>query len=279
MEKHRFNIFPEASAEDRSRLVSDIRQHGYDETMPVILYQGAILDGWSRYRACAEIGIKPITAEFHGDDAEAIYYTLRTNKRRNLTSSQWAAVAVEADEIIAAIKARVEEERRKKQIANAANQYTEPCDNKLSQPRNEHANAAVTKTAELFNTNRTYVNEAAKLKEERPEAFEKVKSGAATITQIKREIKEEQREARREENRAKVAVIDAEPTSILGSGAKFSTIVIDPPWDWGDEGDQDQLGRARPDYSTMSLSELLALPVGGVGGNLSAIWRQLGGEL
>ena len=261
MEKHRFNIFPEASAEDRSRLVSDIRQHGYDETMPVILYQGAILDGWSRYRACAEIGIKPITAEFYGDDAEAIHYTLRTNKRRNLTSSQWAAVAVEADEIIATIKARVEEERRKKQIANAANQYSEPSGNLLPEANQDERKAAH-KTAELFNTNRTYVNEAAKLKEERPEAFEKIKSGAATITQVKREIKEEQREARREENRAKVAVIDAEPASILGSGAKFSTIVIDPPWDWGDEGDQDQLGRARPDYSTMSLAELLELPVG-----------------
>lgn len=80
---------------------------------------------------------------------------------RNLSSSQWAAVAVEAEEILAAIKARVEEERRKKQIANAANQYTEPCDNKLSQPRNEHANAAVTKAAELFNTNRSYINDAA----------------------------------------------------------------------------------------------------------------------
>ena len=42
---------------------------------------------------------------------------------------------------------------------------------------------------------------------------------------------------------------------------QFSTIVVDPPWDWGDEGDQDQMGRARPTYSTMPYSEIKDLPV------------------
>jgi N6-adenosine-specific RNA methylase IME4 len=41
----------------------------------------------------------------------------------------------------------------------------------------------------------------------------------------------------------------------------YSTIVLDPPWDWGDEGDQNQLGRAKPKYAALSLDELLALPV------------------
>ena len=34
---------------------------------------------------------------------------------------------------------------------------------------------------------------------------------------------------------------------------------MDPPWDWGDEGDCDQFGRARPTYATMSFAELLEL--------------------
>lgn len=73
-----------------------------------------------------------------------------------------------------------------------------------------------------------------------------------------RELKERKREERREENRAAIATT-APMTAVMG---KFSTIVIDPPWDWGDEGDQDQLGRARPTYGTMSFEELLHLPVG-----------------
>ena len=256
MKKHKFNIFPDASEEDYGRLVSDIRQHGYDETLPIVLYQGAILDGWSRYRACAEIGIEPVSIQFDGDDAAAIQFTVRTNKRRNLTSSQWAAVAVEADEIIAAIKARVEEERREN-IAKARACETA----QLIAPSEKDERSSAHQTAELFNTNRTYINDAKKLREASPEHFEKIKSGSATLTQVKREMKEQAREARREENRAKVASVKS-PQEIVESGAKFATIMIDPPWDWGDEGDQDQLGRARPDYSTMSIEQLLELPVG-----------------
>jgi N6-adenosine-specific RNA methylase IME4 len=76
----------------------------------------------------------------------------------------------------------------------------------------------------------------------------------------KRQQKEQEREQRRDVNRQLIA----ESKSIdeaLGT-AKFSTIVIDPPWDWGDEGDVDQFGRATPLYGTMSLEQLLEMPVG-----------------
>lgn len=253
--RHKFNIFPEAGAEDFARLVDDMRANGYDAAMPITLYQGAILDGWNRYRAASELGLTPATTEFDGTDSDALDYTLRTNKRRNLTSSQWAAVAVEADELIAGIRAAVEAERRAKISEARADETTQLI---VESGRSERE--AAHKAAELFNTNRTYINEAAKLKEERPDDFERVKEGQATITQIKREIKEEKREARREENRAKVADV-VEPAQVSQAGARFATIVIDPPWDWGDEGDKDQLGRARPDYATMSMAQLLELPV------------------
>jgi len=77
---------------------------------------------------------------------------------------------------------------------------------------------------------------------------------------VARKAKAEKREARRQENRDKVATVP-EPAAIVGL-ARFATIVIDPPWDWGDEGDVDQLGRARPDYATMSLADIAELPVG-----------------
>lgn len=70
--------------------------------------------------------------------------------------------------------------------------------------------------------------------------------------------KERQRENMREDNRALIAAAPS-PLSLTGI---FPTIVIDPPWDWGDEGDHDQLGRARPTYGTMSIDELMAWPVG-----------------
>jgi N6-adenosine-specific RNA methylase IME4 len=84
------------------------------------------------------------------------------------------------------------------------------------------------------------------------------------VIQVKRELKEQAREARREENRKKIAAVPEPEKAAAVADAKFATIVIDPPWDWGDEGDQDQLGRARPDYSTMTIEQLEQLDVGGL---------------
>lgn len=80
-------------------------------------------------------------------------------------------------------------------------------------------------------------------------------TGAKTVAKVEaRLLKEQRREASRAENREKVAHV---ATANIPIDAKFPTIVIDPPWDWGDEGDQDQLGRARPDYATMTIEQLM----------------------
>lgn len=70
-------------------------------------------------------------------------------------------------------------------------------------------------------------------------------------------VKELMQEKQREENAALVE--EAEPLSEIPND--FQTIVIDPPWDWDDEGDETQLGRARHEYKAMSIEELHALPV------------------
>lgn len=95
--------------------------------------------------------------------------------------------------------------------------------------------------------------------ERTPELKKAIEAGKPVL-QVKRELKEKKREERRKENAAKVSAA-AKPEDIKESGAKFATIVIDPPWDWGDEGDCDQLGRSRPDYATMSIAELHDLPL------------------
>lgn len=78
------------------------------------------------------------------------------------------------------------------------------------------------------------------------------------VKEQKRVQREAVREDERQENAAKIEKL-ATPLDALGL---FQTIVIDPPWDWGDEGDVNQFGRAKPDYHTMPIDEIEQLPVG-----------------
>lgn len=144
------------------------------------------------------------------------------------------------------------------------NQHTSGLSDTLTDKPNPVEPAPKTDTrkevAKEFNLPERKLRTVAEVKKAAPEMIAKVRAGETTLLQAKREIKEAKREERREENRAKVAEA-ATPEQIAETGARFATIVIDPPWDWGDEGDQDQLGRSRPDYATMSKEQLLALPL------------------
>jgi N6-adenosine-specific RNA methylase IME4 len=71
--------------------------------------------------------------------------------------------------------------------------------------------------------------------------------------------KEQEREKSRQLNRE---LVEGTIPLCQDVDGPFSTIVVDPPWDWGDEGDGDQFGRGRPTYSTMTLGQLQELPVG-----------------
>jgi len=191
-EKHKFNIFPEMQKEDFERLKSDLQQNGFDNKQPIWLYQDCIIDGWNRQKACDLLSIQPIYKDFIGNENEAINFVMRTNKRRNLNSSQWACIAAEADEIIQAISEQVEKERREKQAETLKNTLSKEVSlTQLIAPNSKQENETRHKIAETFNTNRTYVSEATKLKETKPEVFEQVKSGQKTLTEVKKEIKKE----------------------------------------------------------------------------------------
>ena len=82
------------------------------------------------------------------------------------------------------------------------------------------------------------------------------------VLNMVKEKKRAEREAVREEERQENAVKVEKLATPLDAQGLFQTIVIDPPWDWGDEGDVNQFGRAKPDYHTMPIEEIAKLPVG-----------------
>lgn len=240
-------LFPPMSEEEFAALCEDIRANGQHEA--IVLHRGQVIDGRNRLKACAQIGISPMTREWNGNGSVVAYVISENLHRRHLSASQKATVALDALPLF-------EKEAKDRQVANLKRGNVRP---DVAQMPPREMRKARDDAAKAFGVSPRYIQDAKAIQQRAPEMLEDLRSGKATITEAKRELKERDREARREENRAKAQ--DAKPADVITRGAKFATIVIDPPWDWGDEGDGDQLGRARPDYATMPLEDIRSLPV------------------
>jgi hypothetical protein len=86
------DLFPMMTDVELDELGEDMLKHGQRE--PIWLYEGKILDGRNRYRACLVKGIQPRTAETHVADPLAFVISLNL-KRRHLDASQRAMVVAD----------------------------------------------------------------------------------------------------------------------------------------------------------------------------------------
>src|SRR5436189_6324975 len=78
-------LFPTMPEHERDELGRDMKANG--QHLPIILYEGKILDGRNRYLACLKFGLKPRFIPF--TTAEAKRYVIGLNYyRRHLTREQ-----------------------------------------------------------------------------------------------------------------------------------------------------------------------------------------------
>lgn len=109
------SYLPLLEGEEFDDLVEDIKQHGQIE--PATLFEGKILDGRNRYRACKILKQNLITREWKPSKATGstpLQYVISENiMRRHLNTAQKAEIGMLLyDEV----KKQVEIERRKKEI-------------------------------------------------------------------------------------------------------------------------------------------------------------------
>lgn len=91
MKPHPYSeIFPPMEGVDFDALVEDIKTRGL--VQPIVLYEGKILDGRNRARACNKLGIETTAVEYSGSDPLGYVLSLNLN-RRHLSGSQRAMVA------------------------------------------------------------------------------------------------------------------------------------------------------------------------------------------
>ena len=101
------NLMPEMSADEFAALKEDIRQHGVREH--VWTFEGQILDGRHRAKACDELGKEFQTREYTGTDPAAFVVSLNLHRRhlngdqkRELAANLLKATPEKSDRQIAA---------------------------------------------------------------------------------------------------------------------------------------------------------------------------------
>jgi len=85
------NIFPLMEGVEFKLLCNDIATNGLMDVIAV--YDGKILDGRNRYRACTEVGIVPHFEYIDGDTDPLQYVISKNLQRRHLNESQRAMIA------------------------------------------------------------------------------------------------------------------------------------------------------------------------------------------
>lgn len=86
-------LFPRMTRDEFAELRESIQSIGLQE--PIWTLNGQVIDGRERLRACVELGVRPTFRERSNGDGLAMFVVAQNLRRRHLTSSQRAALAVD----------------------------------------------------------------------------------------------------------------------------------------------------------------------------------------
>lgn len=174
------NLMPEMSDEDFQALKQDIAENGLLEA--IWLTDGQIIDGRHRWRACQELGILPDFREYEGDISTAglVRFVISLNeRRRHLSSSQKAVIALEVERILS-------DDARKRQGHRSDLDSQVNISQKIEQSLIDYSDGrSAQQAATLTGTNRQYVSDAKRIERDNPELIEPIKQGAISIPEAK----------------------------------------------------------------------------------------------
>jgi ParB-like chromosome segregation protein Spo0J len=173
-------LFPPISQEEVAELGRDIALHGQLE--PIVLYQGKILDGVNRYKACRLMNREPWTIEFNPERVKRTpeEYVIAANvMRRHLTAAQRACLAVD-----------LAEEIEKEWAAGRDGGFRPPVDETEGREAGGRPrSSALPEAAQMMGVSRAAAYEARQVKTTNPEIFQRVKAGSQTLKGAMEEIR------------------------------------------------------------------------------------------
>lgn len=241
-------LMPPLPREKRDRLEENVLQFGIQDALKT--WNGILIDGHNRYEIAKTHGLAFATSEMQFNSRDDVKLWIVNNQfgRRDLSTYERSVLALKIKPVIAKLAKEKESERK------TTFQKSEKSSLPTVNTTKEIAKAAGVSHDTIAKVEKIEQHAA-------PEIKAALKSGDLSINQAYKEIKRAEKAQRQEEHRAEnVAKVETLATPLDAKGL-FQTIVIDPPWDWGDEGDVNQFGRAKPEYSTMPFDDIKNLPV------------------
>lgn len=254
-------LFPMLAKDRLQELADDISAHGLKE--PITLCDGMILDGRNRFAACEIAGVEPKYREFSGGDPFAWVWSLN-GQRRDLTQDQRAAIWLEVNEqsaewIAKQAAAKEEANRKRSQAAKGNDNASKDRENSAATScgatvSDDKRSAKTEEAAKASNTNRGAIERQQRLRRERPDLAEKVRSGELKPSHAMRELRMADIDRQREQIASGLVAL---PEGV------FEVISIDPPWPYDDGKSQspyDPHGhRASNPYPEMTLDEIASI--------------------
>lgn len=259
-------IFPLLDGAEFDALAEDIRANGLHE--PIVLHDGAILDGRNRYRACQAAGVDARFEMFTGTDPLAYVVSLNL-KRRHLSESQRAMVAAKIANLGHGVRAD-----------RAANLPL--LENPSPPVTQRHAGEILNFSERSVRTAREVIDHGAP---ELQHAVEQGRVSVAAAADVATKPQEEQRaivargereileaakqiragraEDRRRERITKIAEI-SEGNADLPNDRRYPVLYADPPWRYENPPMGGTNRSIENHYPTMELDEICALPVAGL---------------
>ncbi|MBU1172998.1 MAG: ParB N-terminal domain-containing protein [Proteobacteria bacterium] len=166
------NMLPMIQGEEWESFKADIAKNGIKQ--PVMVHEGAIIDGRNRWKACQELNLDCPITEWDGHGSILDYIISCNLERRHLTPSQRAAFAAEALPLF-------ERELKEKERLRKSGKLTMANLPQSKGLARDHA-------ARALHTSGRAVQDAKKIQEKSPELFERVKAGEKTVNEALSEL-------------------------------------------------------------------------------------------
>jgi 16S rRNA G966 N2-methylase RsmD len=236
------DAFPMMDRKEAADLKNSIRKRG--QQVPIILCQGKILDGRNRYKACVELGIKPVTKEFDGDGSPWLWVWDHNAERRHLPAGTKAAIRLdieEGDEAWASKMAEAKAEADRKRSAATTEQH------KVSNPRageSSGSGSKVTTTikdhktrkarAEVAGTSSGTMAKAETVKKNAPDLHSKVTKGKLSLSSAYKQLQGRTRATKQaaaiKSVSSEVPILETSDFREFLKNNKCDVVITDPPY-------------------------------------------------